>query len=86
MTKRRAEGFTIITRDVTERKMMEEKARFFADLNQSLQPLADPGDIMAAAARMLGEYLGVDRCAYAEIEANEKYLYYYERLRPRRNP
>jgi PAS domain S-box-containing protein len=67
-------GFTIIMRDVTERKMMEEKVRFFADLNQALQPLADPEDIMAAAARMLGEYLGVDRCAYAEIEANEKYL------------
>ncbi|HEY9431733.1 MAG TPA: PAS domain S-box protein [Blastocatellia bacterium] len=71
----RLQGFTIITRDVTERKMIEEKARFFADLNQSLQPLANPEDIMAAAARMLGEYLDVDRCAYAEIEANEKYLY-----------
>jgi PAS domain S-box-containing protein len=73
--KGRLRGFTIIMRDVTERKRMEEKARFFADLNQALQPLADPGEIMAAAARMLGEYLGVDRCAYAEIEANEKYLY-----------
>ena len=70
----RLRGFTIIMRDVTERKVMEEKIRFFADLNQALQPLADPEDIMAAAARMLGEYLGVDRCAYAEIEANEKYL------------
>jgi PAS domain S-box-containing protein len=70
----RLRGFTIIMRDVTERKMMEEKVRFFADLNQALLPLADPEDIMAAAARMLGEYLGVDRCAYAEIEANEKYL------------
>jgi PAS domain S-box-containing protein len=70
----RLRGFTIIMRDVTERKMMEEKVRFFADLNQALQPLADPEEIMAAAARMLGEYLGVDRCAYAEIEANEKYL------------
>jgi PAS domain S-box-containing protein len=70
----RLRGFTIIMRDVTERKIMEEKVRFFADLNQALQPLADPEDIMAAAARMLGEYLGVDRCAYAEIEANEKYL------------
>jgi PAS domain S-box-containing protein len=70
----RLRGFTIITRDVTERMLMEEKVRFFADLNQALQPLADPEEIMAAAARMLGEYLGVDRCAYAEIEANEKYL------------
>src|SRR5262247_844884 len=70
----RLSGFTIITRDVTERRLMEEKVRFFADLNQALQPLAHPEEIMAAAARMLGEYLGVDRCAYAEIEANEKYL------------
>src|SRR5262245_6413634 len=70
----RLRGFTIITRDVTERKLLEEKIRFFSDLNQALQPLADPEDIMAAAARMLGEYLVGDRCAYAEIEVNEKYL------------
>ena len=63
-----------VAEDVTERKMMEEKIRFFADLNQALRPLADPEEIMAAAARMLGEYLGVDRCAYAEVETNEKYL------------
>ncbi|MGH9754374.1 MAG: PAS domain S-box protein, partial [Blastocatellia bacterium] len=71
----RLQGFTVITRDVTERKMMEDKIRFFVDLNQALRPLADPEEIMAAAARMLGEYLGVDRCAYAEVETNEKYLY-----------
>src|SRR5215813_2636531 len=71
----RLRGFTIITRDITERKMIEEKFRFFADLNQALRPLADPEEIMAAAARMLGEHLGADRCAYAEVEANEKYLY-----------
>src|SRR5882672_638912 len=67
-------GFTIITRDVTKCKLSEEKVRFFADLNQALRPLADPGELMAAAARMLGEHLGVDRCAYAEIEVNENYL------------
>jgi PAS domain S-box-containing protein len=67
-------GFTVITRDITERKMIDEKIRFLADLNQALRPLSDPEEIMAAAARMLGEYLGVDRCAYAEVEANENYL------------
>ena len=67
-------GFTIITRDVTKRKLLEKKRHFFSDLNQALQPLADPEEIMVAATRMLGEYLGGDRCAYAEIEANEKYL------------
>src|SRR5262245_17471930 len=54
--------------------MMEENFRFLDDLNQALRPPDDPEEIMAAAARMLGEYLGVDRCAYAEVEADEKYL------------
>jgi PAS domain S-box-containing protein len=70
----RLRGFTVITRDITDRKVIEEKVRFFGDLNQALRPLADPDEIMSAAARMLGEHLGVDRCAYAEVEANEKYL------------
>jgi PAS domain S-box-containing protein len=61
-------------RNVTERKMVEDEFRFLDELNQSLRPLADAEKIMAAAARMLGEYLGADRCAYAEVEANEKYL------------
>ncbi len=70
----RLRGFTIIAHDVTERKIIEERARFFADLNQALLPLADPEEIVATAARMLGEHLGVDRCAYGEIDADEKYL------------
>jgi PAS domain S-box-containing protein len=70
----RLRGFTIIARDATERKVMEERVRFLADLSQALLPLADPEEIVATAARMLGEYLGVDRCAYSEIEADEKYL------------
>jgi PAS domain S-box-containing protein len=70
----RLRGFTIITRDITERKMIEEKLHFLDDLNQALRPLSDPGEIITAAARMLGEYLGVDRCAYAEVGANENYL------------
>ncbi len=60
--------------DITERKYGEEKARFFADLGQALRPLAAPEEIMATAARFLGEYLAADRCAYAEIELNEEYL------------
>ena len=34
-------------------------------------PLADAKDIMNVAVRMLGEYLQVDRCAYAEVDTNE---------------
>jgi len=60
--------------DATERKAAEERARFMADLNQAMHPLADPEEIMAFAVRMLGEYLGVDRCGYAEVEADNDHF------------
>jgi PAS domain S-box-containing protein len=60
--------------DITERKHAEENAKFINVLNQAIRPLADPEEIKGAVARILGEYLGADRCAYAEIEADEIYL------------
>jgi PAS domain S-box-containing protein len=60
--------------DITERKHAEENAKFINILNQAIQPLVDPEEIKGAAARILGEYLGADRCAYAEIEADGNYL------------
>ncbi|HET7448985.1 MAG TPA: PAS domain-containing protein [Gaiellaceae bacterium] len=49
----------------------ERRARFLADLGHALQPLTEPDTVMETAARLLGEHLGVDRCAYAEVEADE---------------
>jgi PAS domain S-box-containing protein len=45
-----------------------------ADLNGAFLPLADPDQIMQTAVRMLGEYLGVDRCGYAEVDADEDHF------------
>ena len=52
----------------------ERQARFLADLGQALQPLAETDDIMAITARRLGEHLAVDRCAYAEVEADQDHF------------
>jgi PAS domain S-box-containing protein len=60
--------------DITERKIAEEKNRFIVDLNEALLPLADPEQMMAVAMRMLGEHLGVDRSAYADVEADEDHF------------
>jgi signal transduction histidine kinase len=49
----------------------ERRARFLADLGQALQPVAEPDSVMETTARLLGEHLGADRCAYAEVEADE---------------
>jgi PAS domain S-box-containing protein len=65
------DGFHIHFADVSERLRAERRARFLGDLGAALQPLADPDALMATAARLLGEHLGADRCAYAEVEADE---------------
>ncbi|MEO7965642.1 MAG: GAF domain-containing sensor histidine kinase, partial [Gemmatimonadaceae bacterium] len=47
------------------------RSAFLADLGAALQPIAAPDELMATTARMLGEFLSVDRCAYAEVEGDE---------------
>jgi PAS domain S-box-containing protein len=60
--------------DVTERKNAEAKTKFMADLNEAFFPLADPAQIMDVAVRRLGEFLGVDRCGYAEVDLDEDHF------------
>jgi PAS domain S-box-containing protein len=61
--------------DVSERKRSEqaireseEYFRFLNDLAEATRALADPVQIMATVARMLGEHLHVSRCAYADVD------------------
>src|SRR5262245_25962629 len=44
---------------------------FLATLNDKLRPLRDAIEIQDVAARLLGEYLAVNRVSYAAIEGNE---------------
>lgn len=57
--------------DITERRADEDRNRFMLRLEDAVRPLSDPTIIVAEAARFLGEYLDVDRCAYADVEADE---------------
>ncbi|WP_018682931.1 SpoIIE family protein phosphatase [Actinokineospora enzanensis] len=60
--------------DVTARRAAEERERFLGALERELQPLADAEEIMALAARRLGEHLDADRCAYARAEPDEDHF------------
>ncbi|AEG92202.1 PAS domain-containing hybrid sensor histidine kinase/response regulator [Ramlibacter tataouinensis] len=51
-------------------KASEERLRFLDRLGQAARPLTDANRVMATTARLLGEYLGATRCAYADVEAD----------------
>lgn len=59
------------TRDVTGNKRAEARDRLLVALDDATRTLTEPLAITQAAARFLGEYLGADRCAYADVEADE---------------
>ena len=48
--------------------------RFLRDLDYALTRLADPKDIVDVTLLMLGQYVGADRCAYAEVEADQDHF------------
>ena len=49
---------------------VEARHRFLLSLDEAVRPLTVPEEIMAVSARLLGEHLDVDRCAYADFEAD----------------
>jgi PAS domain S-box-containing protein len=52
-----------------ERRLLEREAlqTYLVRLGDMLRPLADAGDIQAAAARVVGEHMGASRILYAEV-------------------
>jgi PAS domain S-box-containing protein len=67
----RTVGTIIEVRGIADEKRVQRREAFLLALGEALQPITDPDEATATAARMLGEHLGGDRCAYAEVEADE---------------
>jgi PAS domain S-box-containing protein len=59
------------TRDVTVRRRTEDRDRFLVALDDATRPLTEPDAITLASARLLGQHLAVNRCAYADVESDE---------------
>ena len=70
--------FDGITIDITEQKTRERTLNFLVELNDATRQMQEPEAIMADVARMLGEFMGVSRCAYATVEADESHFTIYK--------
>lgn len=64
-------GFSKVMRDLTAWKRSQERDQFLLNLETAIRPLADAHEITQTAARLLGEHLGVNRCAYAIVDEDE---------------
>jgi signal transduction histidine kinase/ActR/RegA family two-component response regulator len=51
-----------------ELRANEERLAFLLRLNDALRPLSDPNAVLEAAARLVGEHLGVTRVGYVEVD------------------
>jgi PAS domain S-box-containing protein len=65
-------GLLNVTSEMTGKVLTERRQAFRITLEEHLQNLADPSEIMAAASEALGLYLGVPQVAYARVEPGEQ--------------
>ena len=61
--------------DVDVQRRLDQRNRFILGLDESVRALESPEEITLTLARLLGEHLGADRCAYAEVEADEDHFF-----------
>jgi len=54
--------------DITERRQVEERLRLLDTIGEATRVALDPKAIMDEATRLLGQYMGVTRVAYADLE------------------
>ena len=61
-------GFVKVLRDATEEGRRRERERFLAELAERTRGLTDPDAVITDAVRSIGEFLGVSRCIFADID------------------
>jgi PAS domain S-box-containing protein len=61
----------VLFQDITHQRQSQARNQLLLALEDGTRTLENPDEITQAAARLLGEHLGVNRCAYADVEADE---------------
>ncbi|HUF41175.1 MAG TPA: ATP-binding protein [Verrucomicrobiae bacterium] len=75
-------GVNVAVRDITRRKQAEADTLFLLDLGECIRFAANPDELMWAVAIALGEHLGVNRCGFVEIDAEQDRLLFQRDYHP----
>ena len=67
----RPEKLLALSRDITDRRVREERERFLLHLSDLTRGLTDPAQLTAAAAEAIGRQLGATRAGYGEIDDDQ---------------
>ena len=60
--------------DVEERRGVEQRLRLLDAMSEATRNADDARTVMAVTTRMLGQYLGVTRCPYADVAADNDHF------------
>ncbi|HYE63035.1 MAG TPA: CHASE domain-containing protein [Phycisphaerales bacterium] len=61
----------VLFRDITNLRRSQARDRLLLALEDATRAIDDPHSITQAAARMLGQHLHANRCAYADVEGDQ---------------
>jgi len=61
-------GLSVFFHDITQRVERQQREQFLADLAERARALSGPEAVIADAVRSVGEFLGVSRCVFADID------------------
>jgi signal transduction histidine kinase/ActR/RegA family two-component response regulator len=71
---RESRKVALLFNNITEQRRISVRNHFIMELDEAVRPLITPEEITLMLARLLGEHLGADRCAYAEVEPDEDHF------------
>ena len=62
------EKILALSRDITDRKIVEDRQKFLLELGDRVRDLPEPTAVTMTAAELLGRHLGAARAGYGEID------------------
>ena len=61
-------GLSVFFQDITEQAEHRRHEQFLAELGERAQRLTDPDEVIEDAVRSVGQFLGVGRCVFGDID------------------